>query len=287
MSTRRRPTIALVALIVANLALAAPAQAQSTPQTPPELVPPGLRGTTCPDQSNEHEAADRQVIDDIIAAVQRERFAALRRRIDALRAVASHAPSCYPEIEDRGDQVVLRIADAPPALTLGILAGAAIQQKRMSVAQEPNIYGDAFLLLGSHYVEAREPEEAIAWLDRGLAIQSANQLLISEKVAALNLLRRYADAAALLQSALDNPALELTLDRSRFLRLLGVTLIDLNRLDEAETALNESIRLNPDNPIARNELRYIAQLRAGRRPTQMTITAPDAQPQPQDPEKKK
>jgi hypothetical protein len=44
--------------------------------------------------------------------------------------------------------------------------------------------------------------------------------------------------------------------------------------------LNESIRLQPNNPVARQELEYIAQLRAGADRRNFTITAPNA-PKPE------
>lgn len=44
----------------------------------------------------------------------------------------------------------------------------------------------------------------------------------------------------------------------------GVQLIDLERLDEAETALRQSLELEPESEIARNELEYIEQLRSQR-----------------------
>lgn len=44
--------------------------------------------------------------------------------------------------------------------------------------------------------------------------------------------------------------------------------------------LNESIRLQPNNPIARQELGYIAELRAGAEARNVTIIAPNA-PKPE------
>ena len=51
---------------------------------------------------------------------------------------------------------------------------------------------------------------------------------------------------------------------ARALRGQGVQLVDLERLDEAEAALQESLGLEPDSEIARNELDYIAQLQGQR-----------------------
>lgn len=48
------------------------------------------------------------------------------------------------------------------------------------------------------------------------------------------------------------------------LRGLGVTLIDLGRLDEAEKTLKESLQIDPGNTIAVHELEYIRQRRAAK-----------------------
>mgnify|MGYP000869388345 CR=1 FL=1 len=76
--------------------------------------------------------------------------------------------------------------------------------------------------------------------------------------------------------ALRDPALSLTLDRARFNRTAGVALIDLNRLDDAEASLNEALRLDPNDRVAREELLYIAELRRGGPQRDLLIEAPNA-----------
>ena len=46
------------------------------------------------------------------------------------------------------------------------------------------------------------------------------------------------------------------------LRGVGVTLVELGRFDEAEAALRESLKIDPDSPVAKDELDYIRQVRA-------------------------
>ncbi len=51
------------------------------------------------------------------------------------------------------------------------------------------------------------------------------------------------------------------------LRGIGYALVELKRLDEAERAYQDSLKIEPNNPIAQNELAYIRELqkkRAGR-----------------------
>ena len=51
--------------------------------------------------------------------------------------------------------------------------------------------------------------------------------------------------------------------RARILRGMGVTLIDMDKLDEAEKTLYESLKYDGGNQIAIEELNYIDKLRAG------------------------
>jgi tetratricopeptide (TPR) repeat protein len=69
---------------------------------------------------------------------------------------------------------------------------------------------------------------------------------------------------------------------ARAARGIGVSLVDLGRLDEAEEAIAQSLELDPENPIALGELEYIAQRRAGevgeRSATLRTVSGLDAEP---------
>lgn len=59
---------------------------------------------------------------------------------------------------------------------------------------------------------------------------------------------------------------------ARAARGVGVSLVDLDRLDEAEVILRQSLELDEDNPIALGELEYIEERRAS------TATAAPARP---------
>jgi tetratricopeptide (TPR) repeat protein len=68
---------------------------------------------------------------------------------------------------------------------------------------------------------------------------------------------------------------------ARAARGIGVSLVDLGRLDEAEQIIAQSLELDPDNPIATCELEYIAQRRSGeigeRPATLRTVSGLDAE----------
>ncbi|MEJ0061349.1 MAG: hypothetical protein WDM79_18080 [Terricaulis sp.] len=249
------PVLSRILGLALALCAATPAAAQTTPRADLAAV--------CAGFDDIQEAADQRTVEAAIAAFQRGGFAALRENLGALRAVLDHAPACYPAIERRGDDVIIRADDPSNVMILSTLLTAAVQGRATTVTTRPNTYPSASLILGSYASETGQYAEALVWLDRGLALQPLEQGLTLEKATALAALHRPAEAVAILQAVLDDPAQSLTLDRARFLRNLGIHLIDLNRLDDAEAALNQSIALQADNPIARSELEYIAQLRAG------------------------
>jgi len=216
---------------------------------------------------------DQRIVDQAAASFDQNRYQGLSEHLSELRAVADRAPACFPEILRRGSVIVMR-GEPNSTMTLGILLAAATNNENVSVVNEPNTYPLALLLLASYCVETGQNETALQWLARGLNLQPNNQYLLFERAAALMALQRYEDAANLLQLMIDNPLLEITLEEARAYRSLGVVLIDLGRLDEAEAALNESIRIQPDNPGARGELEYIAQLRQGAQRRSLEIVRP-------------
>jgi cytochrome c-type biogenesis protein CcmH/NrfG len=65
------------------------------------------------------------------------------------------------------------------------------------------------------------------------------------------------------------------------LRKKGYALTELGRLDDAEVAYRDSLRSQPGNPVAENELAYIAHLKSGsQKPSQgsMLTVQPDKPP---------
>ncbi|MES1156587.1 MAG: hypothetical protein ABUL73_02300 [Alphaproteobacteria bacterium] len=218
----------------------------------------------------QQEAADQQIVSAAMSAENSGGYDALTPHLDALQAVLARAPACYPEFERRGGDIIAR-SNIDTAATLALLTEAAAQGQSVRLVHGSNTYVLASLLLGSYYDENHNFDQGISWLDRGLALQPHEQYLVLEKATALGQLHRFDEQVAMLQAELDAPEAALTLDRVRFERNLGVALIDANRLDDAKAALQESLRLQPDNPRAQAELDYIAQLRAGRPPTTATM----------------
>lgn len=122
-------------------------------------------------------------------------------------------------------------------------------------------YSQACYLLAYVAVEEAKPEEALALLDRGLALERDHPHLWCEKGHTLQRMGRYPEALWCYEQAERVRAWASPAQKARALRGQGITLIDLGRLEEAEQALRRSLEVEPDSRSALHELGYIAQLR--------------------------
>ena len=202
--------------------------------------------------------------------------AGVQPHVAALEQALAAAPSVLLAPQYKGaEQVVLADGPAEAAAVAAALAGGAGRtpaQGNVTVTNNP--YPTIALLLGGHYVHAGQPAEALRVLDAGLALPGAAKgaelgaslrLLHAERGVALGLMQRWPHALASYDRGLRLPGLSAP-ERARLLRGRAVALIELKRLDEAEVALANALRLDPDNALARQEQLYIGALRSGMAP---------------------
>ncbi len=208
------------------------------------------------------EAEDYALLEEAYDAMGRRGYAGVDAFLPRLRAALDRAPASYPDMVTVGDEAIIRSSD----LTTVILLSAMVGQdgKKISIRQAPNVYPEIALVLASEAVERGRLEEAIAYCDRGLAIQPGNALLVVEKVVALNGLSRFDEALTIVDAALAGDFIRVMPHKARLLRNRGFVLIELGRLDEAEEAYRASLEVEEDNPVALSQLDYIAGQRAGR-----------------------
>lgn len=184
----------LFAAALAALALPAFAQDTTSGQAQTDAT---LRVITCPEGSDApQERDDQRLVESALRAFQQASFPALHQYLPMLREAMDHAPACYPEVERRGNQVIMRVADESQPLTLGLAlaAIATTDHQNVTLTRAPNVYMRVSLLLGSYANENHQFEEAISWLDRGLALQPHAQFLVAEKTTALSQLGRKQEA---------------------------------------------------------------------------------------------
>lgn len=128
-------------------------------------------------------------------------------------------------------------------------------------------YSKAWHLLAFIAVERREWARALEAIDQALDLEPDHPAAICEKAMILARMNRHQEAYQLYMKAQDIRPWTPSSVKARALRGAGATLIDLGRLDEAQTMLEKSLALEPDNDLARAELAYIDHLRRGGRPT--------------------
>lgn len=221
------------------------------------------------------QAAEAQALALVEAAMddfQNRGYAGLRGHLPKLKATLDNAPASYGLIEAVSDsEWVVRANHPGDALVLSVFAATAAQQSQperaVTVTTRPNVYPLIALLLGSDAVERHAMEEAVAYLDQGLALQPGYAPLAAEKMAALQGMGRNSEALAVADAAMAAGGLiPLTEGRAMLLRRRGFSLIELGRLDEARAAFNQSLEVEPGNAAALGELQYIDSLEAGAKP---------------------
>jgi tetratricopeptide (TPR) repeat protein len=208
-------------------------------------------------------ATENDVKSSDITAVERHRQeleSALATAHDAIAAAAAH----NMELTDGGAERIMALSTA----------AFDKSKAKNSVHAVQNPYPAISLYLGSYYDEVGKPADAIRVIDLGLATFSTPDtdlgahvpILLGERGAALNMVHRSEEALASYERALKIPDLP-NLDRARLERGRGFSLTELNRLDDAEAAYQESLKLEPGNERAQHEVNYIAQLKSGSVPT--------------------
>ena len=247
---------------------ASPPYAQSLPQISPEAAAIASAG------AREVSSGDADA-DPVLAAqadVAAHGIAAIKDHEAALRQVLAEMPDPFVRERVQGASVTCRgdsMADCVARAAAKLPAGGLGKLICMG-----NPFPAAAFYLGSYDNEIGKPDDALVVLDRGLVAGPNATLLIAERNAALIALHRWDDVLAGAARGLAIANLS-PRDRALMLRNKGFALTELKRLDEAQQAYQDSLALVPDNALAKNELRYIAGLKAGATPTHGSMFLPN------------
>lgn len=224
------------------------------------------------------ETADAAILDGAMKSFEQRGYSGLAPHLADLRQALDRAPKDYPVIERvSSSRTVVRSSDLGDGLILMAAVGAVDGREngQSTVVQVPNVYPNIALILTSEAVERQAYQEAIAYADRGLALQPQHWSLLFEKAGALQGLGRWQDALALADQAIASSDILLAGHEAAFHRRRGFSLIELGRLDEARAAYEKSLELEPGNATAQQELEYIRRLVAGATPTKPVLVNPN------------
>jgi tetratricopeptide (TPR) repeat protein len=205
---------------------------------------------------------------------------------DLEKELANALPELSPIPVNADDAIILTDGIAQTLM----IAAVAKDQKFKKVSAVPDPYPGIGLYLGSYYNEVGRPQDALRVLNAGIVVSDANgpglgkhdPVLISEKGAAQEALRQFDDAIATYTAGVKLASNDDS-DRARMFRGIGYSLTELGRLDDAERAYRKSLTCEPGNGHAENELKYIAQLRAGKPATSGALETVLPKPETQVP----
>jgi tetratricopeptide (TPR) repeat protein len=113
--------------------------------------------------------------------------------------------------------------------------------------------------LSETYIAEDLFQNAILCIESGLALEPDHPLLWISKGFALNRMGRHEDALEAYRTAETIRSWAPPTVTARALRGQGSSLIDLNRLGDAQAAFERSLEPDPGSEVARKELEYIAQ----------------------------
>jgi len=122
-------------------------------------------------------------------------------------------------------------------------------------------YSKALCHLSAIALHEEKFQDALFCVEHALLIEPDHPLLWSQKGLVLNRMKRHAEALACYRQAETIRAWAPVTHVARALRGQGAVLIDLQRLDEAESAFQKSLELDPLSDVARRELEYLADVR--------------------------
>ncbi len=219
-----------------------------------------------------HEAQD--LLKTVLTEIQSGGIFAVKAHSDQMEQALAAAPAQLVTTAPDGSETVL--ADG---LAEALIASATLAKAKptapVKISTFDNPYPLIALYLGSYYNEIEKPDDALRVLNAGLAasvvtgidVGAHRPLLLTERGAAFAALKRWQDSLdsedeALKEGADLAPSMIAHIQRGR-----GFALTELGRLDDAEAAYRESLKLQPGDQRAASELQYIARLRAGAPPT--------------------
>lgn len=220
-----------------------------------ELVP---LAKYAPQQLTATEGDDAKLVDQAAILIAEGELEAARQ---SLNQVVTRTPSRYVHVlhHDHG-WVHIKFWDTEEFIEY--VGWMQARGTPTSVAAIPNAYPRAFYYLGYLAIEAGDYERAIELMDKGLQLQPDDPRLGLEKAEALVRLEHFPEASAIYDRILTSDGFVRATDKARCLRAKGYLLIEAGDLNGAEAALRQSLQIEPESPVALNELDHICQLRS-------------------------
>lgn len=191
---------------------------------------------------------------------------------DDVNALWANLPNDGAEATHRKLEPILAYCDAQRRAGRRLVSVATTQEYERYMAEnangEPTEWIDiacpaAYKLKGYLHAGARQAPEAIEWLDRAIALAPYYPEAHTEKGFVLGQSGRLPEALESYRHALELAEAFPSAAHIKPLALRGQgwVLTEMGDLDGAQRAYEASLEIEPGNPLAKNELEYIAKLR--------------------------
>jgi Tfp pilus assembly protein PilF len=219
----------------------------------PAPVAPAVAGASS-------EADDAKLVDKAAEFIQGEHF---RQAAILLEDVLSRAPADYRHEEEKDGKSYIRFWQLDEFLAYVVWMKANGTERELVWIS--NAYPRAAYYLAYLSVERKAFDKAMEYLERGLKLDPDSPRLNHEKAQVYLRTKRTCEGLALYQSLLAKPNFFIVpADRAMLLRGKGYAEIELGDLDTAEASLRQSLELDPESSVAKNELAFIEQERRKR-----------------------
>ncbi|WNG38389.1 tetratricopeptide repeat protein [Archangium violaceum] len=209
------------------------------------------------------EAQDAEQVDAALRLLVSKDLAGAERLLTDVVSRAPRDPRDYVHSYEQDGSLHIKFWSVEEFAYYATRNQEEFQQRKQQIVWMKNAYPRAFFYLGFVREAQGDHEGAIRWLDEGMKLEPGHPSFRLELARAWSGLKQYERALAL-YTEVEEMGEEISADtRAIALRGKGFQLIEMGHLDHAERCFLDSLKLEPGNDIALNELEYIQHLREG------------------------
>ncbi len=149
------------------------------------------------------------------------------------------------------------------------LLALAKEKKPESIYILPDFYADAYFLKGYYYTGEKKYTEAGTFIEKAIEMTPTNSQYLSALGHVLHAEKKWEEAVTIFEKA-EKAAEEYSSENSkeehltRAMRGKAFSLIELGKLEEAEEIYKKCLKIDSDDRVSNNELKYIKQLKEKR-----------------------
>lgn len=210
---------------------------------------------------DQSESDDAKLVDKAVEHIQAKEF---RQAALLLDGVLDRAPADYRHEVEQDGKLSIHFWSLDEFLAYVVWMKANGTER--DVVWIANAYPRAAYYLAYTSVERKAYDKALEYLERGLKLDPDSPRLNHEKCQVYLRTKRTREALAIYSSLLAKPNFFIVpTDRAMLLRGKGYAEIELGNFDAAEASLRQSLELDPESSVAKNELAFIEQERRKRR----------------------